>query len=246
MIVRYLSPLCLLALLIAPAFADEPDSALQPEPEAFPAAVEPLPLPIPPPDNGHVRKRLFGILPNYRAIDTQTTYSHPSVKEKFKIARQNSFDWPNYFINAGFAIQNQVAQNGFEGSGFGKTFAEYYARAWADGIIGNYTTQAILPSLLGEDPRYIRMGEGSGWARTWHAMSQVAITKGTNGKKRVNMSELGGNVIVVGVTQLYYPDTHQGLSSAATRWGLSVGNDAFANLLNEFLPDLERKFHRKH
>jgi hypothetical protein len=238
MIARILSFCCVAPLLIASALAADP-SASSADPAIAPASDPAI-------DGAHAPKRLFGILPNYRASDASATYAHPTLKEKFNIAKQNTFDWPNYFLNAGFAIQNQVAQNGFTGPGFGKTFAEYYARAWADNMIGNYTTQAFLPSILGEDPRYYRMGEGPMLKRTWHAVSQVAITKGTNGRNRVHLSELAGNAGVVAVTSLYYPSDNNGFGSSATRWGLTLGNDAMANLLTEFLPDISRKLRRKH
>jgi hypothetical protein len=197
-------------------------------------------------DVGHVSKRLFGFFPNYRAADQQQKYMHPSMKEKFEIAWYNTVDWPNFLINAGYALQTQVSQNGLHGKAFGSNFGEYYARTFADSFVGNFVTEAFLPSLLGEDPRYYRSGKGSGWQRTFRAISQVAITRGVNGNKRINLSELGGNVIVIGVTNLYYPDQHHSLGSAAQRWGLAIGNDALANVLTEFLPDLQRKMRRKH
>jgi hypothetical protein len=193
-----------------------------------------------------VSKRLFGFLPNYRAADALTVYSHPAVKQKFTIASKNTFDWPTYFTNAAYALQNQLSQKGIHQTAFGRNMGEYYARAWADSIIGNYTTQAVLPSLLGEDPRYFRMGAGTGWKRTWHAVSQVAITKGTNGKNRIHLAELGGNAGVVAVTNLYYPNQGHGLGPSTTRWSFMLMNDAISNLLNEFLPDLARKMQKKH
>jgi hypothetical protein len=210
---------------------------------AAPDPVVPPPLAVPPTDTGHVSKRLFGILPNYRAADALAVYKHPTVKEKFHIAYKNTFDWPTYFTNAAYALQNQAAQKGF--GAFGRNFGEYYARAWGDSIIGNYTTQAVLPTLLGEDPRYFRMGTGSNWKRTWHALSQIAITKGTNGKNRIHLSELGGNAGVVAVTNMYYPNQGHGLGPSTTRWSFMLMNDTISNLLNEFLPDLARKMQKK-
>jgi hypothetical protein len=72
----------------------------------------------------------------------------------------------------------------------------------------------------------------------------VAVTKGTNGRNRVHLSSLAGNVGVIAVTNLYYPNENNGVGASAARWGLSLGNDAVANLLTEFLPDLQRKLRR--
>jgi hypothetical protein len=231
---RLLTPLWLFALLIPAVLANDLQA-----PQDLPAEVPATNTAQPNGNTERVSKRLFGFIPNYRASDPLQAYVHPTVREKFKIARQNSFDWPVFFTTAGYALQNQVSQQGWHA--FGRNFAEYYARAYADNVIGNYVTQAILPSMLGEDPRYYRSGVGSGWSRTWHAISQVAITRGVNGNKRIHLSELAGNAGVVAVTNLYYPSEHHDLGSSMGRWGLAIGNDAIANLLNEFLPDLERK-----
>lgn len=232
MSVRRFSSLVLFALVLPAAHAQDPEP---------PAAPPPQPQTLP--DIGHAPKRLFGFFPNFQAADPDPVYTHPTVAQKFKIARQNTFDPPNIFINAGLAMQAQLTQKGT--GQFGRNFTAYYARAWADGIIGNYATQGALPSLLGEDPRYIRMGTGSKWKRTWHAVSQVAITKGTNGQNRVHLSSIAGNVGVVALTNLYYPSEHTGFGQSAARYGLGLGNHALTNLLTEFLPDIQRKLRRQ-
>ncbi len=244
---RLLSCFCLFALLTTTARAEGPAVAVEPV-EIGALAVSPvLTADLSPAIGaGHAPQRLFGILPNHQATDAPSKYVHPSVKEKFRIAQSNAFDWPNYLLNVGFALQTQVAQNGFHQSQFGKNFTAYYARTWADGIIGAYVTQAALPSLLGEDPRYIRKGVGSTWKRFGYAVSRVAVTRGTNGRNRIYLSSLAGSMVTMPITNLYYPDAHQNLSSSAERWALGLGNDVIANLLTEFLPDIQRKFRRHH
>jgi hypothetical protein len=81
-----------------------------------------------------VSKRLFGILPNHRAEEFQAVYQPISTAEKFHIARSDSFDWPNYFLLAGFALQSQVAAGGFSHNGGFTGFTQYYARAFGDQI----------------------------------------------------------------------------------------------------------------
>lgn len=245
---RIFASFCLLLSLAATAWSQETPAQKVPAPAD--AAVEsPSVEPAKPPakpEPVHVDKRLFGFLPNYRATPAQQDYMHASIGEKFKIAEQNTFDWPNYFTMAGFALQTQIAQKGWHQTGFGRNFAEYYARGFADSFIGNYTTEAVLPTLLHEDPRYFRLGSGNIWKRLYHASSQVVITRGVTGRNRLHLSELLGNAGVVAVTNLYYPGENHSLNSSAARWGLAIGNDAFANLLTEFLPDIERKLHFHH
>ena len=73
-----------------------------------------------------------------------------------------------------------------------------------------------------------------------YATSRVFITRLDNGGTRVNISEVAGNMGVVAVTTLYYPDSRSA-SEAAERYGMALGNDAISNLLTEFWPDIKRR-----
>lgn len=192
-----------------------------------------------------VSKRLFGIIPNYRADQAQDTYKPLTTAQKYRIARSDSFDWPNYFLLAGFALQSQVAAGGFSHNGGFSGFTQYYGRAFGDQIIGSYFTEAILPSLLHEDPRFFRLGSGTFWHRASYAASRVLITRADSGKARLYVSELAGNAAVVAITSSYYPDSRSP-SEAAERFGMALGNDAISNLMTEFWPDLKRRLRFGH
>jgi hypothetical protein len=190
-------------------------------------------------------KRLFGFIPNYRADQFQKTYKPLSVREKFQIAHSDSFDWPNYFLLAGFALQSQIASGGFSHNGGISGFAEFYTRAFGDQIIGSYVTEAILPSLLHEDPRFFRLGTGSFRHRASHAARSILVVRMDNGREGFNISEIAGNAGVVAVSTVYYPASRTA-SQGAERFGMQLGNDVIANLLTEFWPDIKRRlpFHR--
>jgi hypothetical protein len=215
------------------------DAASAEEPAAGTAIaaprIVPNTLPILP-----VQKRLFGVIPNYRADQDSPDYHPLTVWEKFKIAEKDSFDWPNYFMTAGFAMQTQMAVSGMHGRAMGRTFAGYYARSFADQLIGSYITEAAMPALLHEDPRFFRSGTGTLTRRSWRAVRQVLVTRTQNGKERFNFSEILGNSAVTAVTSLYYPDNRK-LSAGAERVALQLGNDAISNMLTEFWPDIRRR-----
>ncbi len=187
-----------------------------------------------------VSKRLFGIIPNYRADQVSDIYKPLTTAEKYRIARSDSFDWPNYFLLAGFALQSQVAAGGFSHNGGFTGFTQYYARAFGDQIIGSYVTEAVLPSLLHEDPRFFRLGAGSFWRRVYYASSRILVTRADSGKPRFNVSEIAGNAAVVAITSSYYPDSRSP-SEAVERFGMALGNDAVSNLMTEFWPDIKRR-----
>ena len=243
--------ICILFSATAAALAESPPNSILLDPPNTGACTETLrwdTLPAPPPGITilrlvpHGSKRLFGIIPNYRADQYQTVYQPLNSRQKFKIARKDSFDWPNYFLLAGYAFQSQVGSGGFSHNGGLGGFGKFYARAAGDQIIGAYLTEAILPTWLHEDPRYFRLGTGSFWHRVFYAASRIAITRNDDGRKRLFVSELAGNAAVVAITSAYYP-TSQTASEAFERYSQQLGNDAVSNILTEFWPDMKRNLH---
>jgi hypothetical protein len=221
-----------------------PPSSLACEDALDASAIPIAPIALPQPEAAD--KRLFGIIPNYRADEMQAVYTPISTAQKFRIARDDSFDWPNYFLLAGVAAQSQVAAGGFDKNGGMEGFGKYYARGFADQIIGAYLTEAILPSLLHEDPRYFRLGAGTFFHRSSYAVTRVFVTRLDNGKSRIYLSELAGNAGVIAITSLYYPES-QSAAAGAVRYGLNIGNDAVSNMLTEFWPDIKHRLpFRKH
>jgi hypothetical protein len=184
--------------------------------------------------------RMFGVIPNYRAAQYQENYKPLTPKEKFEIARKDSFDWPNFPLLAGYALQAQVASGGFRNNGGVPGFFQFYGRAFGDQIVGAYITEALLPSLLHEDPRFFRLGTGSFLHRAAHAASSIVMTPTPSGHMQFNLSEVVGNMGVVAITTAYYPAS-QSAPEAAERWGMALGNDLISNILTEFWPDVRRR-----
>jgi hypothetical protein len=202
-----------------------------------------LPVPVAPasaPLSEPVSKRLFGVIPNYRADQFQADYKPISTAQKFAIAHSDSFDWPNYFLLVGYALQSQVASGGFTHNGGLQGFAKFYSRSVGDQIIGSYVTEAIMPSLLHEDPRFFRLGTGPLWYRAFNAASRILITRKDNGANGFNISEIAGNAAVTAVTTVYYPDSRSA-SEGIERFSMALGNDMISNLLTEFWPDIKRR-----
>ncbi len=200
--------------------------------------IAPLESTLPPPEP--VSTRLFGVIPNYRASDMLETYKPLTTAEKYHMAFQDSFDWPNFFLLAGYAAQSQVAAGGFHHNGGLQGFGEYYARGFSDQIIGSYVTDAIMPTLLHEDPRYFRMGTGSFGRRIYYAASRIFVTRLDNGKSRFNITEIAGNMGIDAITTWYYPES-QTAAKGAERFGMQLGNDAISNILTEFWPDIKHR-----
>jgi len=190
-------------------------------------------------------KHIFGVLPNYRTAEGSVPFSPITVKQKFMIASKDSMSPPSYILGGIFAGLSQLT-NSNPSFGQGLTgYAKRYGTNTADQVIGNYMTEAIMPSILHEDPRYFRKGTGTGWSRIGYALSRVLVTKTDAGGERFNFSEFIGNSGVAAIGNLYYPDA-KGLSSTVQRAASQIATDAISNVLKEIWPDVKKKMlHRE-
>jgi hypothetical protein len=185
--------------------------------------------------------RIFGIIPNYRTSPTLTNYMPLSPATKFHLAAEDSFDRGTFVLAGLFAGQSQWTQAAPSfGHGVG-AYGRYYSAALADLIVGDFMTEAVYPRALHQDPRYFRLGRGSGWRRLGYAVGQIVWTHTDSGGGWFNASETLGNATAVAIGNAYYPDGRT-FSRSAARWSWQVGTDAAANILKEFWPDLDRKF----
>ena len=192
-----------------------------------------------------LKKRLFGVIPNYRASPSLTEYQPLSVKDKFKIATQDSFDRGTILLSAAFAGLGQLT-NASPSFGQGAAgYARYLGTSYADFVIGDYMTEAIYPSILHQDPRYFRRGTGSGWSRLGYAVGQIFWTHRDSGGTQFNYSEVLGNSTAVAISNAYYPD-NRSVSAAISRLSTQLSIDAASNVLKEFYPDIEQRIKKKH
>src|ERR1700759_3060721 len=105
-------------------------------------------------------KHLLWIIPNYRTSPSLTDYQPLTVRAKFNVAAQDSWDRGTLALAAIFGAENQLTNSnrafGEGAAGFGR----YLGASYGDFVIGNYMTEAVYPSLLHQDPRYFRLGTG--------------------------------------------------------------------------------------
>ena len=138
------------------------------------------------------RQRVFGFIPNFYVV-----YDHDAVplsaRLKFKLALKASTD-PVIFAAVAFTAAIHQAGDtpdfGQGAKGYGQRVGALYANGVDDIMIG----EAILPSLLHQDPRYFYQGTGSKRSGTFHALANAFICKGDNGKWEPNYSNVGGDL----------------------------------------------------
>ena len=158
---------------------------------------------------------------------------------------RSSFDYveyPWYAFRAGISLaQNSEPTYGQGAAGYGKR----YALTFADCTIENFIVGAIFPSLLRQDPRFYRSGEGSVSHRTGYAVSRIFVTRADSGHEQFNFSEIFGSALAAGIsTYSYHPAQDRTLHSAAAGWGTQLAFHTFTIVMREFWPDLRQKISR--
>jgi hypothetical protein len=185
------------------------------------------------------------VLPNYRTASLSDQFQPLSAKRKFHIGYKDSSDYPIFVLGGGLAAlgqlvnQHPVFQQGMAG------YAKRYGASTSDQLIGNLLTESIMPSLLHQDPRYFRKGEGSTKSRVGYAATRIFVAKNDSGRWNFNYSEVVGSAIGAGIGNAYYPGERR-LSDNLQRLYTQLATDALSQVLKEFWPDLKRKvFSRK-
>ncbi len=189
--------------------------------------------------------RIFGIIPNFQTV-TADTLPPMSVRQKYGLAARDSFD-PSSFVLAGFyagigQLTDQYPSFGLGAKGYGKR----YLTAYADQVSGNYLSEALIPVLFHDDPRFYRLGKGSGGRRAWAALRQIWITRTDSGHETINAPELLGNAMAASLSNAYYPQEERTAGETFERWGVQIASDAGFNLLKEFWPDMRQHMLRHH
>ena len=190
-------------------------------------------------------KRIFGVIPNNRTTEESIPFHSISGAQKMHIAFMDSFDWPVFPTSGLFAALYQIEnQNPSFGQGV-KGYAQRFASAYGDQMIGNMMTEGLVPILTHEDPRYFRRGEGSILGRTGYALKQIVIVRTDSGGHFFNFSEWGGNAIGVAISNAYYPDTRTA-GDNIERLGVACATDAFSQVMKEFWPDVKHALFHRH
>ena len=192
-------------------------------------------------ETGTVNDRIFEVLPNYGTVENGKSLPPLRVSQKFHLATAGVFDWGAFPFNGALAGIAQAENDPKEwGQGWG-AYAKRYGASFADNSIGTYMTAAIYPSLLQEDPRYYRMGQGRFVHRAYHAVNRLFITRTDSGHERFNFSESLGNLTAAAISNAYHVPGDRSASRNITTFGFLILYDGISNELKEFWPDMRRK-----
>lgn len=183
-------------------------------------------------------KRILGLIPNFRAVSTDTVLPPQSIKVKFATATEDSFDYSSLFIPAvlaGYSMgTNSTPQFGHGVKGYGR----YFWRAAVDQTTENYLVEFVVPSVAHQDTRYYTLGRGGFVRRTGYALSRVVVTRGDSANAQFNVSEVLGAGGSAAISSTYYPSSQRDFADVGKQWGVNIGVDAISFVAKEFWPDI--------
>lgn len=168
-----------------------------------------------------------------------------SPGQKFRLFFKGAFDpWP-FGLNVVVAGVNQAADSDPEWGQGMQGYAKRYGAGYTDYFTGNFFGNAVLPSLLHEDPRYFQKGSGSFTSRFLWAAASTAWCKRDKGGWGPNYANVGGNLIGAAIARIYYPASERTVSDTITD-GLTVSAEGIVGAeVIEFWPDMVRHHRRK-
>jgi Carboxypeptidase regulatory-like domain len=179
------------------------------------------------------KQRIFGFIPNFYVY-----YGHKpaplSAKLKFQLAFKTLTD-PVTF--AGFAFNAGIYQlAGYpsypqNGTGFAQRLGATFAGGYTNILVGD----ALLPSLLHQDPRYFYQGTGTTKSRLAHALGSALVTRGDDGRREINYSNIGGDLTSGAVSNAYYPASDRGLGLVLRGALIATGGRMMLGVLQEFV-----------
>lgn len=186
--------------------------------------------------------RILGVLPEFSV--TRQNAPPLTPRQKFRLFRKTAFD-PFVFALVGAQAGISQARNTFPGygqgaEGYGKRYGAAYADRFSAGLFS--TSFAVL---LKQDPRYFRLGEGSSKHRIGYALAQQFVCKTDEGNRQFNYSRVSGVLMSAGLSNAYYPESSRGFGFTMSRVGISVLYGSLIRVLEEFWPDIDKRFIQK-
>jgi hypothetical protein len=179
-------------------------------------------------------QRVLGFIPNFYVVYDSKNAVPLTTKLKFQMATRVAVDPVSIFGGLTLAAINQAGntpdyQQGWKG--YGQRFGAVYADGVTDIMFGG----AILPSIFHQDPRYFYQGTGTVKSRLGHALANPFVARGDNGRRQINISSMGGDLISAALSNTYYPSSNRGPGLVFGGFALSTGEREVSSVVQEFV-----------
>jgi hypothetical protein len=190
---------------------------------------------LPPGSQPLIKRRVALVFPDYGSVpETDTAVAALSAKQKFQMFVGETLD-PSVLLIAGgtsgISQWGDFTPNYGQG---GKAYAQRLGADLASIASANLLSEAALPSLFHQDPRYFRKGTGTVSSRLWYAIEQVLVARADSGGHVFNYSRVAGYAGSIAVSNAYLPDVNRTATANASRFGIGMGLAAAVNVVREF------------
>lgn len=191
-------------------------------------------------------QRILGVIPAFSVVQKPGAYVPLTPKQKFGLFWKGTTD-PYLFVLDGFVAGIGQAKDSNPGYGQGaQGYFKRYGAAYADTFDGNFWGNAVLTTLLREDPRYFRKGEGFSYThRALYSASTAVWSRWDDGRYRPNFANVLGNIIGGGISNVYYPSGDRGVGKTFSGAATVTAEGTIGSELQEFIPDIQNHFLRK-
>lgn len=191
------------------------------------------------------QQRVAGVMATFNTTTNRNALPLSSG-QKFELFFKSETDpWP-FLLSAIVAGFNQASDSEQEWGQGAQGYAKRFGAAYSDSFIGNFFGNAVLTSLLREDPRYYQKGTGNKMKRVLWAATSTVWCKRDNGTWGPNYANVGGNMIGAAIARVYYPTSERTVGDTISD-GVTVSVEGIAGSeIIEFWPDLARYMKRKH
>lgn len=189
-------------------------------------------------------QRVLGVMATFNT--TRNKDAPPlTAAQKYQLFFKSATDpWP--FAVAAFGAGIDQADNSFPEYGQGmQGYAKRFGAAYTDYFTGNFFGNAVLTSILHEDPRYFQKGTGSFTSRALWASASTVWCKRDSGTWGPNYANVIGNLMGSAISNLYYPESDRTAKGTIER-GVTVSVEGIIGAeVIEFWPDIVRRHKRK-
>jgi hypothetical protein len=192
------------------------------------------------------KQRIGGIMPNFN-VNMGGAFVPLTPSQKWSLSWHTILD--PYTFALAFVVGGGLGEAEDDHQGYNWGAAGYFKRTGAsylDNVDGNIIGNFLLPVVLHQDPRYFRKGTGSITSRVIYSAMTTFICRGDNGKRQFNFSNVAGNFISGGISNIYYPSDERGASLTIEN-GITVTLEGMLGAqLFEFSPDVTNYLHKRH
>jgi hypothetical protein len=190
-------------------------------------------------------QRVMGVMATFNTTTNRNALPLSSG-QKFQLFFKGETDpWP--FGLALVVAGIGQADDSYPEWGYGaQGYAKRFGAAYTDAFIGNFFGNAVLTSVLHEDPRYFQKGTGTFTKRFLWAASSTVWCRRDKGTWGPNYANVGGNLIGSAIARTYYPASERTVGDTIQD-GITVSMEGIVGAeVIEFWPDIARHHKRKH